>query len=99
MTSKEIKNLLHQKFPSPAFALFTEVAMENGMVSGYVDAVAFGLYPSNGYEIHGIEIKTSRGDFMSEMKNPAKAGAIEYCDRWWLVAPKGVAIKEELPKT
>lgn len=100
MTSGEIKALLLNRYAPPVWAFFIEVADRTGMASTYADGVAYNLYPSTGHAIEGFEIKVSRGDFLNEMKNPGKCQEVmQYCDKWWLVAPKGVAAKEELPKT
>ena len=100
MTANEIKKALANKYSPPSYALFTEVA-KGGVASfnGYIDAVAFALYPSLGHTIDGFEIKVSRQDFLREFEKPDKSGdAIVNCNRWWLVAPKGVCDKNELPK-
>lgn len=101
MTSSEVKALLSQKYAPPVYAFFTEVANGTGAhQSRYADAIAYALYPSMGNQIEGFEVKVSRQDFLNEMKHPEKASEImQYCDKWWLVAPKGVAKAEELPKT
>jgi len=47
---------------------------------------------------HGHEVKVSRSDWLTELKDPSKAEAWKrYCDRWWLVAPKGV-VRDDLPE-
>lgn len=100
MNTSEIKALLCERYAPPVYAFFTEVANGTGAhQSRYADAIAYALYPSMGNQIEGFEIKVSRGDFIKEMKHPEKASEImQYCDKWWLVAPKGVADKTELPK-
>lgn len=97
--SKDIKALLYNRHRPPEYAFFTEVANGTGSMGGrYADAVAYALWPSKGFEITGYEIKVSRGDFMNEMKNSAKAHAVmQFCHRWYLVAEKGVAKVEEIP--
>lgn len=101
MSSNEIKALLLNKYCPPAYAFFTEVGSGTGSLGGrYADAVACSLYPSTGLEIQGFEIKTGRGDFLNEMKHPEKSAEVmQHCHRWWLVAPKGVAVADELPKS
>lgn len=48
--------------------------------------------------LHGHEVKVSRGDWLRELRDPTKADTWrQYCDRWWLVAPAGVARPDELP--
>ena len=99
ITSNEIKALLAKKYCPPAYAFFTEVSKSGvGSLNGYIDGVAFALYPSLQHEIHGFEVKVNRQDFLREFEKPAKsADAMENCDRWWVVAPKGVLDKRELP--
>jgi len=59
------------------------------------------LWPSRGLELHGFEIKVSRGDFLRELKAPEKAETIaRYCDRWWLVvSDDDIVLDGELPPT
>lgn len=62
------------------------------------DAMALGLWPSRGHELHGFEVKVSRGDWRRELAEPDKAeGWCQVVDRWWIVAPAGVVPKDELP--
>lgn len=99
MTSKEVKSLLYSRFSAPAYAFFTEVGSSTGPAQRYIDGVAFNLFASRGFEVEGFEIKVSRQDFLNEMKNPRKSDdALGNFDRWWLVAPQGVAHPDELPK-
>src|SRR3990172_2564710 len=100
-TSSDLKALLALRYAAPEYAFFIEVANGTGShQSGYADGVAYSLYPSTGHPIYGFEIKVSRNDWLRELKQPAKAGNVmQYCDKWWLVAPKGVSKLEELPKT
>lgn len=76
----------------------TEVASGAGTATRYADAIAMNLWPSRGLAIHGFEVKVSRGDWLRELKNPAKADVISaYCDYWWVVAPEGIVLAGELP--
>ncbi len=88
-SAAKIAARIREKFPLPAFALFTNVRNKTGYGGGperYADAIAMSLYPSRGLELHGFEFKSSRSDWVAERDNPEKAEAIAgYCDRWWLV--------------
>lgn len=66
-----------------------------------IDAIAMSLWPSRGLELHGHEIKVSRGDWLRELKKPEKAEAFtRLMDRWWLVVSDASIVKEgELPPT
>lgn len=101
ITSADVRDALKLRYPALSHALLFEVANGtggNGRV--FADAVAFGLWPSHGHAVEGVEIKVSRSDFLSEMKRPDKSGPVfRYCDRWWLACPKGMVEPGELPAT
>lgn len=87
---------LVKRFRAPAWALLEQVADGTGYgISRYADAMAMGLWPSRGLDLHGIEVKVSRGDWLRELKRPDKADPLAvYCDFWWLaVAPDVVDMK------
>ena len=73
-------------------------ALAGRAINRIIDAIAINTWPSTGFETHGFEIKVSRSDWISELDNPRKCEAFKkYCDRWYLVAPAGVAEKHEIP--
>jgi hypothetical protein len=88
----EIEAKLAKKYGAPAFAFMPQMNQGTGQHVGRIaDAVAFSLWPSRGLDLYGFEIKVSRSDLASEIKNPAKAEAIQrYCDFWFLVTPAGL---------
>jgi len=63
------------------------------------DFVAMDLWPSKGLALHGHEVKVSRSDWLTELKNPDKAEAFRpFMDYWWLVVSEaGIVRPEELP--
>lgn len=99
----ELQDALRLKYPRDAYALLYEVRNTTGFGGGVVrtaDAIAMSLWPSRGLELLGFEIKSHRGDWLAELKQPEKAEAIfRFCDRWWIVAAKGVVKDGELPPT
>jgi hypothetical protein len=70
------------------YAVLEEVANGTGSrASRICDLLTINLWPSDGLEWQGHEIKASRGDWLREIKDPDKADAFAaYCDRWWIVA-------------
>jgi hypothetical protein len=100
MKSEDIRLRLRNYFPTGEWALMFEVLdATGGHASRSCDAVAMNTWPSRGLAIHGIEIKVSRSDWLSELKKPAKAEAIaKFCDYWWLAAPKEIVKFGELPE-
>lgn len=98
-TAADICQALEKRFASPAYAVFYEVSNATGaQLRRYADAVAFGLWPSRGYTIEGIEIKVNRSDWIKEIKDPTKAASIQrYCNRWWIATPPNVIDPGEVP--
>lgn len=92
---------LRKRYPEEQFALLAQVRNGTGLtrVTRTADAVAVGLWPSRGLHLHGFEFKCSRADWLSELKNPAKAEEIgRYCHFWWVVASSKEFVRmDELP--
>jgi hypothetical protein len=80
-------DLIRKRHEGPGWQVFTELWNgTGGRAKRRADAVAMGLWPSRGYEIHGYECKASRGDVRRELVEPSKADEVgKYCDYWWLV--------------
>jgi hypothetical protein len=93
---------IRERFPAPAYACLEQVRNGTGYAKAArtADAVAMGLWPSRGIDVHGMEIKVSRSDWKAELKQPHKAHEIQqYCDYWWVVAPSvDVVPLSELPQ-
>jgi hypothetical protein len=88
-TEASVLALLRKRHAAPGFDAMRTAA-----------AMALGLWKSRGHELHGFEVKVNRSDWRSELADPAKAeGWCEIVDRWWIVAPRGVVPRDELPAT
>jgi hypothetical protein len=97
-----IFDALRKRFAHPEWAYFEEVRNGTGFsrrTTRTADGLAFSTWPSRGLELHGIEVKVSRGDWLREKGDPEKAEEIaRFCDRWWLaVTPKVVLDVAEVP--
>jgi len=101
LKAADVRAALRAKFGGSEWAIFFEVGDGTGMNQRrWADAVAMNLWPSRGMELHGFEIKVSRSDWLSELKNPEKSEPVQrYCDRWWIVCPAGIIKPGELPPT
>lgn len=87
--TKRLTAMLRQKYSAAGWVFLPNVRSDSdrkvGMVR-YADAMAMATWPSLGFELHGFEIKTSRNDFLNELRDPDKSNQIKrYCDKWWLV--------------
>lgn len=102
LKTPEIIERLAKKFSSPQYGFITQFKNGTGYASDRTaDAIAMSLWPSRGLHIYGFEVKSSRNDWLTEMKNPEKADAIaRYCHYWYLVVGnKNIVKDDELPKT
>lgn len=95
---------LRKRFDPPAWAYLEEVRNGTGYIrktTRTADGLAFSLYPSRGLELHGIEVKSHRADWLNELKQPEKAEEIaRFCHRWW-IATEADVIRDagEVPPT
>lgn len=101
ITAEDARACITRKFGSGGgqYAVLFEVRNGTGFRGNRsVDAVVMSLWPSLGLELWGVEIKTSRSDWLRELKKPDKASMVfDYFDRWLLVAPADVVRSDELP--
>jgi hypothetical protein len=102
-TAAQVTTLLRERYAAPEFAFLPQVRSRTGYGGPIrtADAMAMGLYPSRGLELHGFEIKVSRSDWLRELKEPDKAEEIvRHCDRWWIaVSDEKIVAPGELPPT
>ena len=100
MTVSEVFDALRVRYQPPTWAFFPDIPDARGYgASRTAVAVAFGLWHSQGLELHGFEVKASRNDWRRELKQPAKADLVlGYCDRIWIVTTeRGLVPIESLP--
>lgn len=91
---------LASRYAPPHWLLLPTVADASGFRgTRTIDALAFGLYDSRGYEVHAFEAKASRSDLRRELDDPDKADLFaRVADRFYIVAPGAdVARPEDLP--
>lgn len=96
----DVYGLLRSKYPSSEYCLMQEVSDAAGASrSRSADFIIYNLWPSRGLAIIGIELKRSRGDWLSEIKKPDKAENIfKYCDFFYLLTTDDTIAKmEEIP--
>lgn len=101
-TSQGVLAALREAYAPPDYAMLTEVPNgTGGHKTRSADALVMSLWPSRGLTLVGIEIKVSRSDWLTELKDPSKADAIcRYCDRWFIAAGDANIVRDgELPDT
>jgi len=91
VTTRQLEELVRRRFEQDYFLRF-EVQGVKG--NGRLDAIA--VRPSWAkQEIHGIEIKASRSDFLKDDKWP---NYLPSCKQFWLVTAPGVMMAAEVPE-
>ena len=84
-----------------AWAFFRELRLGTGFARGSeqrLDAFAIALWPSKQWASYAYELKTSRSDFLRELKKPLKRRlALRYSNMFWFVTPSGLTKPEEIP--
>ncbi len=101
-TERAVYGALRNTYGAPKWAVLPGVANGTGShKSRTIDALFMSLYPSRGLQLHGVEIKVSRGDFTRELANPSKQEAhFKYLDHFWLAVGDEAIVREgELPET
>ena len=101
VTAKDMEKYLAERYcDSRQWVFLTQVRSSTGGANRVADAMAFNMYGSTGYEILGFEIKVSRSDFLSELKDMSKSDEImSYCDKWYLAVSDANIVQDgELPK-
>jgi hypothetical protein len=93
--------LLRARYAAPAYAFLSHVRNGTGFsgATRTADALAMSTWASRGLHLYGFEIKSSRGDWLRELKDPGKADVIAgMCDFWFVVAGDESVVKDnELP--
>ena len=110
MTERQVLDLLHERYSqiergttARRFACAEHVASYVGMyppagqhMIRRADFIAQDCHA--GLLLHGHEVKVTRSDWLTELRDPLKAEAIKrYCDRWWLVAADKAIVRDDLP--
>lgn len=98
-TADQLDVMLRQIYQAPRYGYLSEVREGTGYSkSGSCDGLAMNLWPSDGLDLIGFEIKVSRSDWIREIQNPMKSEAFsKFCSWWYIVATPGVVKIEELP--
>jgi hypothetical protein len=100
MSTQALRAALRKRYAAKSWVVLEEVKNGAGhQANRAADAIAMNLWPSQGLELHGFELKASRDDWLRELREPAKADAFgAYCDRWWIVvSDTAIVVDGELP--
>ena len=99
ITAGDINAAIADRYSGDEWRVWFEVSQSTGHYSGRrADAVVMNLWPSKDHQMHVMEVKVSRGDFMNEMKDLTKWEAVgKYANFFWLCVPVGLVSVDEVP--
>lgn len=110
LTERHMLDLLHRRYGKVSmgarrYAVAEHVPNTTSWAARIADFIAVDCYISQDrhmprrYEVHGHEIKVTRSDWLTELRQPEKAQAFTpYVHRWWLVvADRSIVRDGELP--
>ena len=84
----------------PALLMTASTRPKASSAARTIDALAMHQWPSRNHETHAFEVKISRADFRKELEHDCAKSAYwrGWCDYFWIVAPRDVVPKAELPE-
>lgn len=97
---EKLLEAVRKSYPPDHYIVVDQVRSDTSIRARIADALALGIWKSRSMAIEGFEFKTSRANWLQELKEPQKAEEIaQFCDRWWLVVPNPAIIeRQELPE-
>lgn len=101
---ERLRKFYIRKTDFPGGIFIPEVGINKGWRAGVAlpqrrcDAIHVGFTSASGQMLTGHEIKISRSDWLHELDQPDKALTwADQCHAWYVVAPRGLVKREELP--
>lgn len=97
MTAAEVKAALYRRHPATQDMGFRQVPGQWTCIEEWrgIDLMAWRAW-GGGYRV-GYEVKVSRGDFRTELLNPAKRkDAVSLCNRFYFAVPEGLLKPAEI---
>jgi hypothetical protein len=100
-TEQQMLDLIKARYKDRRrYAFFRQFTLGTGMYANRrIDAFVMSLWPSDDFERIAFEVKVTRSDFLSELRDQDKrARAAKYANRFYFAAPAGMIAPEELPE-
>lgn len=103
LSAYEITKAIKARYSSSGqWIVLLELGFGTGFSSGsnnHIDAMVFNCWPSQGMHRTSFEIKVSRSDFKTEMRNPDKRkNAVDFSNQFFFITPVGMLEPEDIPE-
>lgn len=93
-----LRALANRHNPERGWLFLIEAALDAGSWSHRVDALALNLYASQNYRRVIYEVKLSRSDFFTELRDPEKTRrSAHYASSFFFACPEGLVKPSEVP--
>jgi hypothetical protein len=102
-TERTLLDLLHQRYGrvhgnGRRYVVAEKVRCDAGWALGAADCMVMDVWQSSGLAVHGFELKTSRSDWLRELRDPGKSEVFRrHTHHWWLVATDRRIVRDDLP--
>jgi hypothetical protein len=102
-TERTLLDLLHERHGrvhgnGRRYVVAEHVRSGAGWADATADCLVMDLWQSSRNAVHGFEVKTSRADWLRELRTPEKAEVFRrFAHYWWLVAGDRGIVRDDLP--
>jgi hypothetical protein len=103
-TERDVLDALRRRFTKKAgngerYVLAEHVRDHGAFARRTADLMVRDVWDSSRHALHGFEVKVSRSDWLSELRDPSKAETFKvHCDYWWLAVSDASIVRGDLPE-
>lgn len=103
-TERDVLDALRNRYTQAAgngerYVLAEHVRDHGTFARRTADLMVRDMWQSSGMVLHGFEVKVSRSDWLTELRDPTKAERFKrHCDYWWLAVSESSIVRDDLPE-
>jgi hypothetical protein len=104
VTERDVLDALRKRYTMAAgngerYVLAEHVRDHGAFARRTADLMVRDMWDSSGMALHGFEVKVSRSDWLTELRDPTKAERFKrHCDYWWLATSDSSIVRDDLPE-
>lgn len=103
VTERDVLDALRRRYTHKAgngerYILAEHVRDSGAFARRTADLMVRDVWGSSRMALHGFEVKVSRSDWLTELRDPTKAETFKrHCDYWWLAVSDASIVRDDLP--
>lgn len=103
-TERDVLDALRRRYTKKAgngerYVLAEHVRDTGAFARRTADLIVRDVWDSSRHALHGFEVKVSRSDWLTELRDPSKAETFKvHCDYWWLAVSDTSIVRDDLPE-